>query len=251
MVKLAIPTPCTQPWHEMQPTSAGRHCTSCQKVVQDFTQFTDAELAAWFSTHNAPVCGHLRNDQLTNVLYNSQPNAPQHGNWLRWVAALVMGWQTANAQNSPPPQDLTPPALPVHVLPAAKKAAVPVPKPDLGYTLYSIVGKVVDEQNSPLPGINVSLKEINRGTVTDTSGTFTLTIYKGDEGKPVQLLFTQIGFANQKMAVTPENRSALMVVKMQQEEITLLGEVVVTSYSTPVSPIRKVQNSIKRLFIRN
>ncbi|MBO0933954.1 carboxypeptidase-like regulatory domain-containing protein [Fibrella aquatilis] len=251
MLKLAIPTPCTQAWDEMQPEAGGRHCASCRKVVQDFSQFTDAEVVAWFAQHEGPVCGRLRDGQLQTSLYDNQSVAATDGShWLRWAVALVMGWQTAKAQQGPPTQDLTPPPLPVQVATTAKKVAAPVRTPDRGYTLYSIAGKVVDDQNHPLPGINVILKELNRGTVTDTSGAFTLTIYKADEGKPIRLFFTQIGLASQEMTVTPENRSAL-VVKMKEEIVAFMGEVVVTSYSRPPSPIRKVQHSLKRLFIRD
>lgn len=101
---LRIDTPCTESWANMTPQTDGRHCVACQQIVHDFTTFSDAELVAWFAQHPGPACGRLRDDQLGVTLYADQPVSAgsRVRSWVRWALALVLGWQTARAQQNAP-----------------------------------------------------------------------------------------------------------------------------------------------------
>ncbi len=71
----------------MTPTSAGRHCASCEKEVMDFTRMTDGEVAAWFGERMGQrVCGRLRVDQVGRVLL---PAARPVQGWWRWAVATL------------------------------------------------------------------------------------------------------------------------------------------------------------------
>lgn len=68
MVKLTIPTPCHQPWHEMQPNQQGRHCNACQKTVVDFTAMNDVQLGDFFTANTGEnICGRFNSAQLHNT----------------------------------------------------------------------------------------------------------------------------------------------------------------------------------------
>ncbi|NJO01547.1 MAG: hypothetical protein HC880_07535 [Bacteroidia bacterium] len=41
---------------------------------------------------------------------------------------------------------------------------------------YQVIGVVTDADNTPLPGVNVSLKGTTTGTVTDIDGRFSLSV---------------------------------------------------------------------------
>ncbi|MCF0055300.1 TonB-dependent receptor [Dyadobacter sp. CY356] len=56
------------------------------------------------------------------------------------------------------------------------------------------------EDNSPLPGVNVSIKGSRQGTITDANGQFTLGIVKGET-----LVFSFIGFIAQEIPVGASN----------------------------------------------
>lgn len=43
-----------------------------------------------------------------------------------------------------------------------------------------ITGKIVDEDNNPMPGVNVVVKGTNNGTVTDGDGAFKITVPSTD-----------------------------------------------------------------------
>lgn len=70
----------------MQPTENGRHCTSCQENVADFTSFSDAEIAAYLRQYPAVSCGRFRASQLDRPLL--LPAQPVVG-WRRWLGATV------------------------------------------------------------------------------------------------------------------------------------------------------------------
>lgn len=60
-----IPKPCPANWNEMIPMGDGRYCKSCEKIVVDFTQMSDAEVKAWFgSKQQEKVCGRLKQQQI-------------------------------------------------------------------------------------------------------------------------------------------------------------------------------------------
>ncbi len=88
-----------------------------------------------------------------------------------------------------------------------------------------ITGKVVDEANNPLPGVNVFIKGTTSGTVTDIDGMYRITV-----NDPVNdiLVFSFIGYFAEEMQVS--NRQVLDVQLIPSLET--LEEVVVIGYGT-------------------
>lgn len=88
----------------------------------------------------------------------------------------------------------------------------------------SVEGNVTDENNMPLLGVNVLVKNESRGTTTDFDGNFTLeNVAPGDV-----LQFSYVGFFPQEIQVT--DGSFLQVVLQTDSES--LDEVVVIGYGT-------------------
>ncbi|WP_245706047.1 SusC/RagA family TonB-linked outer membrane protein [Catalinimonas alkaloidigena] len=88
----------------------------------------------------------------------------------------------------------------------------------------TVSGKVVSAQDqTPLPGVNVSEKGTTNGTVTDVNGRYSLTV-SGD----ATLVFSFIGFTAQEVALN--NRSVVDVTLA--EDVQALNEVVVVGYGT-------------------
>jgi hypothetical protein len=83
-----------------------------------------------------------------------------------------------------------------------------------------IKGIVVDSTSlSNLAGVNVKVKNTNRGTSTNASGIFTLVASQGDT-----LLFSFVGYAKAVLPVYLEDET--MFVRMKEESI-LLKEVII------------------------
>lgn len=173
---ISIPSPCTEPWEQMTTVSGGRHCASCQKTVQDFSTFSDRELANWLSTYNGEaVCGRLRTNQLERSIRQGQVRSEQgkNGGWVRWAMALVLGWQTAKGQTVPD----RPTSSPTSLSPVIARNAFILTEPILFY----VTGQVVNEDNVPYKSTIVRNERNGTFILTDDGGNFRLPIHKSDQ----------------------------------------------------------------------
>lgn len=88
-----------------------------------------------------------------------------------------------------------------------------------------ITGQVLDENKEPLPGVHVSVKGTQTGTITDMDGYFSLDV---SQGQVVILHITYIGYAPIEVQATPGNPVSVVM----REDAEVLDEVVVTGYAT-------------------
>ena len=68
----------------------------------------------------------------------------------------------------------------------------------------SVTGKVTDDNQSELPGVNVTVKGSTKGTTTDNNGNYTIAVSKGNT-----LVFSFIGFNSQEIFI--DNQTILNV----------------------------------------
>lgn len=87
-------------------------------------------------------------------------------------------------------------------------------------------GVVQDEQNLPMPGVNVLLVGTSIGTVTDMNGDFSITI--SSDVKNPQLEFSFIGYINKTVAVAGKTSFKVNL----DPDTKMLEEVVVVGYGT-------------------
>lgn len=87
-----------------------------------------------------------------------------------------------------------------------------------------VTGTVVEDNGSPLPGVNVLVKGTTRGSVTDANGKFSISV---DSENDV-LVFSFIGFVTQEV---PLNGQSSLNVTLVTDTQTL-NEVVVVGYGT-------------------
>lgn len=88
---------------------------------------------------------------------------------------------------------------------------------------YQLSGTVTDQNNVPIPGVNVVLDKTNQGSSSDMDGRFQLKVNKGDV-----LKITYIGYLDQSITIT--NQKTLKVIL--KEDAKALDEVVVVGYGT-------------------
>lgn len=86
----------------------------------------------------------------------------------------------------------------------------------------TVSGKVVDQKNEPLIGVNILIKNTATGAVTDFDGNYTLTANTGDT-----LVFSYTGFKTTEVGVGVDNNISITL-----EEGSVLDEVVVVAYGT-------------------
>lgn len=86
-----------------------------------------------------------------------------------------------------------------------------------------VTGKVTDETQLPLPGVNILIQGANRGAVTDFDGKYSLEVTVGQT-----LQFTSVGFEEQLVKVGASN----IIDVSLKESATALDEVFVVAYGT-------------------
>ncbi len=90
--------------------------------------------------------------------------------------------------------------------------------------LRKISGKVRDEKNEPLPGVNIQLKGTTNGASTDANGSYTISV----PSQNTSLIFSFIGYKSQE--VVAGNSSVVDITLVA--DISVLKEVVVVGYGT-------------------
>ena len=88
-------------------------------------------------------------------------------------------------------------------------------------SINSVSGRVLDQENNPLPGATVMVPETTIGAVTDINGNYSITL----PNNAGYLSFSFIGFKTQTLPIT----SSVINVKMV-EDVVALEEVVAVGY---------------------
>ncbi|GAA4310158.1 TonB-dependent receptor [Compostibacter hankyongensis] len=100
----------------------------------------------------------------------------------------------------------------------------PSPPVTAALPAFTVKGKVTDPAGNALPGVSVSLKGTQTGTITDADGNYSLELPSGTG----TLVFSYVGYNKQEMAV--EGRSSLNVTL--RGNVSSLEELMVVGYGT-------------------
>lgn len=85
-----------------------------------------------------------------------------------------------------------------------------------------ISGRVVSDNNEPLPGVSVLIRGTNNGTVTDEKGEFTLSVPNDNS----TLHFSFVGYASQEIPVSGQTEISVILEQISSD----LDEIVVVGY---------------------
>lgn len=88
----------------------------------------------------------------------------------------------------------------------------------------TVTGRVTDDVDSPIPGVNVLIKGTSIGTTTDTDGRYSLTV----QDETAVLIVSFIGFSTQEVTVGARTEINVKLLP----DIRQLSEVVVVGYGT-------------------
>ena len=124
----------------------------------------------------------------------------------------------------PPPTTLTPPTNTGSVNSIELTNNAYAASNDFIVTAVTVRGQVKDENETPLPGVNVVEKGTTNGTVTDSQGAYTLSV----AGQESILVFSFIGYLTQEITVANQ---VTIDIQLQPDTKTL-AEVVVVGYGT-------------------
>ncbi len=89
---------------------------------------------------------------------------------------------------------------------------------------YTVTGKVTDESGSPLPGVNVVVKNTSLGTVTNVKGEYSINLNDADK----VLVFSFVGYDTREVRIS----GRLIIDVVMTPSTTSLNEVVVVGYGS-------------------
>lgn len=229
-VLLKIADPCHENWATMTPDAKGRHCAACNKVVIDFTNMNDQQILDHLSKAAGKTCGRFYGDQLNRTL--TPTAARKMGRWKYfWQIALPLFFLSnrSTAQIKFPVDTIAYQAPDFNCsrnagISVRIGGVVAVPKED--YTKnFLVTGKVVDQQNNPLPHATVMIKETNIGTTTDSNGEFVLAVR--NKKAPI-LVFSYVGFNQQeKKIVNASMNKSVVDLNSIVLNMSVQGEIVI------------------------
>ena len=99
----------------------------------------------------------------------------------------------------------------------------------------TITGRVLDEKNQPIAGVNISIKNSKKGGVTDANGKFSIEANEG-----ALLIFSYTGFLTQEI---PATKSSITVIL--KEDVKVLEEVSVGYQRLRKSDVTGAISSVK------
>ncbi len=78
---------------------------------------------------------------------------------------------------------------------------------------FLVKGKIVDEQNQPLAGVNVRVNGSNIQTMSDLNGAFSLEVAHGEE----RLVFSYLGKKNREISAFEANNKTIVLLELREQ----------------------------------
>lgn len=235
-ISLSLLNPCSEQWGSFSATSQGAFCGTCQKNVIDFTGMSDGEIATYFTTHRSSMCGRFRSNQLKSYPFSGLTDLRPG---IRLLSAGIFGLILMLA--SPHIQAQT-----VAKADAVQAQSSVVTGPHVIVNEFTVQGVVLDENDQPLPGVNIYLKSYtNSGTFTDAEGKF---IFPGKVKAGEVVMFSFLGYVPFEYTV-PDKEVPSLTIRMVVDTVPILGEVSVNEvYGSKPSGISRLFKRVKDLF---
>ncbi|MGL5891205.1 MAG: carboxypeptidase-like regulatory domain-containing protein [Bacteroidia bacterium] len=206
-LRIEIPEPCNVPWNSMAEVANGkRHCGSCDKVLTDFSQWSDEQLIHYFTRNKGKLCGRFSGEQLNRNI--TAPEIKQRF-WPRLLVPAFLISATVSAQQTTPKKVTT-----VQKKTQQKKLSI------------TISGIVSATDSLTCPGATISITN-GADTVTamsDAKGHFTALVLAA-ENDTLHAVVSLSGFEKYKTdVVVVKNQSNYVLNVSMMESIETLEE---------------------------
>lgn len=226
-LRISAKKPCAEKFESFSKTPMGGFCNSCQKEVIDFTQMSRSEVINYFSTNRTSTCGRFNKSQLhdhTTATINPGPTHYLPKNFRSIGFSLLALCTVSNLQSQEIP--LIKPNVQTEIS-RVQQHDIPTSTID---QQYLVKGTVLDEENLPLPGASIVLKETNEGVSTDFDGKFEFprALKEGDI-----LVFNYLGYETKEFTITEGESGVIdLTITFESSDIELMGEVVMGGIHT-------------------
>lgn len=222
---ISIPKPCAQNWVDMDIAEQGRFCQSCQKTVTDFTQLSNEQILQALSS-SGNTCGRITPMQLRTLNAGMLTPEPPRFSWRKFsIAATVVSVLSLFRTEA---KVIAPKVAQCQNFSFNKAESKAMVIDDQ----RTITGKVVDENNEPLPGATIRIKGTSRGTITATDGSFSIKVPL-DKKVKLEILF--IGFETKEVKIKRHEAPDKLNLKLKMSSAMLGGLAVVYTSKMPVA----------------
>lgn len=219
-LQISVKKPCSENFANFKKTEQGGFCQSCQKEVIDFTRLSDLEIVHYFKSENGRICGRFMTSQLKNYEFES----------VNIMNTNIFSKSLGIASFSLLALCATAPISSQEVAEVTPNMELVVSQNWYNHSAlidesYTVRGTVLDEEDLPLPGVNVILKGTSIGTTTDYDGKFEFP--QQLEANDV-LVFSYIGYDTKEYKVKGSESEAIEItIVFDATDIELMGDVVV------------------------
>lgn len=227
----------------MTPAEKGRFCSSCQKVVVDFTILSDAEIINYFKVYKTKACGRFTSNQLHRKMQLEKPYKSGFNYKFFTGISLLLGLSMPIMGHEYTQVNI-------------KKEYVldentVIENNSLHDSLRTIRGKITDSLTmEPLIGAIVRVKGITRVVTTDLDGYFEIKV-EGNNISNAVLSISYTGYETKEIKV-PLSTNSLIEVQLSEAAIEIAGDVIIVTTTTlgAVSPDKEETffEKIKRFF---
>jgi TonB-dependent SusC/RagA subfamily outer membrane receptor len=172
-LQLSIPEPCHENWQQMTPTEQGRFCNACAKEVIDFSSMTDIQVLNYFiNVPHEKICGRALPEQLDRPI--SSPEPPKKRLFWHWNY-FVMFFMFFAKGNNATAQSNTKPATELSPGDNLKlRGQMIASNGDEKESDRIISGKVISQNETPIPFATIKIKGFPTGISADANGAYTI-----------------------------------------------------------------------------
>ncbi len=213
--KIEILEPCNQDWNKMTNLDKNKFCQKCQKEVIDFRTYEKNEILKILNS-NTRVCGHLNSNQLKEKYLTRRNNYKLPRLTFLISLGTILGINEPVFSN---PRD--------HKIELKEnKNWESILQKKINDSI-TIKGKVLDNENQPIPGAIVHLKGTKIGTQVNYDGEFSISIPESNLNENNILIFSFIGYKTREYKFYKKNK--YLNINLDIDETGLLGEVIIVS----------------------
>lgn len=218
-LNLSIQKPCSENFSSFSKTNDGGFCQSCKKNVIDFTNMSDKEILSYLSTKKDKTCGLFLESQLKTypILDNKKTSKTTSTFASHFFGLSLLSLLSFNSAFSQDKRIVN------EIVKTDSQNQASIQDSTKINRKISIEGIVKDE-NGPLPGANIYLKNTKTGVQSDLQGRFKFPI-------PLKvndvLIVSFVGYNNKEVLVkdTKNNDRLEIEIKLKYSDIVILGAV--------------------------
>lgn len=201
-IKIQIPEPCHEDWNKMTPKDKGAFCSSCEKVVVDFTKMSDRQIVDFLNKNKGKkTCGKFNSFQVDRKISVTTPPPNYYWKIKQFFVGLFVSLSFPGFSTS----SETPIAF--KPLPTIDDAAI---------QKANVKGVVKDQEGNLIAAAYIRVYQNGRITkvyaVTDELGGFSVQLPDNHQNQDISLKVTAQHYAIESVNYNGEDSLEIVLV---------------------------------------